>query len=77
MTTHDTPALIATGYEQLVRRAVRSKRCYDCGGFIEAGNLYLAYTATPRHDMNTTGKWLHVAFCRGCSKDAPQWDSLP
>jgi hypothetical protein len=64
---------MALGYEQSIRRAVKEHRCYDCGRLIHAGEQYIAYTASPRHDMNDTGKWLHAPFCHGCTESAPEW----
>lgn len=63
-------------YEQKVVVAKKEHDCYECEKVIEVGQRYLSYTASPRHDMNSTGKWLHAAFCFQCSKYSPEWGPI-
>lgn len=70
-----TTVLARQGYDQRVRTAHATHRCYACDGLIVPGERYLWYLATPGHDMNQTGKWLHAAFHRRCSDTAPEWAS--
>ena len=67
-------ALAHVTYEQPLRVARQPHQCYECGGSIEVGETYMAFTASPRYDLNQTRNWLHAPFCRGCSKGSPEWD---
>jgi hypothetical protein len=68
-----TAAGLARGFRQAPRTAAKERECLDCGTVIARGDRYLDYTATPRHDDNHTGKWLHAAFCARCAEGAPEW----